>query len=99
MSLRPSGGKSVCRVLSLLEQWCGRASGMGAHGLWGGRKTGRCHHRRFLGTSRISTSTAVLRISRDVFAQMSGFSVAHLCITNVDGILNTQYSAVFIFLR
>lgn len=73
MSLQPSGGNSVCRVLSLLVLKRGRASGTGTCGVWGGRKTGRCHHERFLGTSRMSKSTAALRILCDVFAQMSVF--------------------------
>lgn len=52
------GVVSHCRV----GTECGRASGMGACGPWGGRRTGRCHHERFLGTKAGSTRAVELRI-------------------------------------
>lgn len=62
----PQGVVSHCRVGTAR----GRASGMGACGLWGGRRTGRCHHERFLGTKAGSTRAVELRIYlRRFFAQ------------------------------
>lgn len=72
----PQGVVSHCRVGTAR----GRASGMGACGPWGGRRTGRCHHERFLGTKAGSTRVVELRIYlRRFFAQYEneGCSVAH----------------------
>lgn len=82
----------LCVALSFMGRRCGRASGTGVCGLWGGRKTGRCHHGRFLGTKPDKHATVLAGVDLQILFLLFYFALYQMRKSSAASLHNNKKS-------